>query len=192
MKTCKKEYKFDSYKFTGYRSKCYCSLIFFVMLLVSGISGCEQTKSPVDLTIENSGQVNKTAVYLEYAPVKIDILPLTEFATDEDTQQEVINIFVSIQDSFGSQIKSPCIFRFELYQRVPLSADAKGDRIVIWPDIDLIDPETNNEYWRNYLRAYEFKLTFEPQNIQPYLLEVTCLCPNNKRISEEFTIQTKG
>ena len=43
-------------------------------------------------------------------------------------------------DSFGSAIKSPCIFRIELYEYVERSPSPLGKRLEIWPDIDLIDP----------------------------------------------------
>ena len=94
-------------------------------------------------------------------------------------------------DSFGSQIKSPCIFRFELYLRIQRSSEPKGQRVMLWPDVDLNQPQVNNEYWRNFLRAYEFNLPFEPQNGQAYILEVTCMCPNNKRILAEFILKTE-
>ncbi|MBL7215401.1 MAG: hypothetical protein ISS71_06960 [Phycisphaerae bacterium] len=53
----------------------------------------------------------------------------------------------------------------------------RGKRLIIWPDIDLTIPGKNNQYWKDYLRSYEFYLPlgFSPQPNQNYLLEVTCL-----------------
>lgn len=167
------------------------SKVFFALiLLLLCIYGCEQPKQVSGLTGEN--EPNAVSVYAQYSPVKIDILPLTEFSISSDTNQGTINLFVSLLDSFGSQIKSPCIFRFELYMRVQRSSEPKGSRVMIWPDADLIDPKINNEYWRNFLRAYEFNLPFEPQTGQSYMLEVTCLCPNNKRITSEFILKIRN
>ena len=165
------------------------SKVFYVLLFLSlFISGCMQSGPVSGITSEN--EPNVISIYEQYSPVKIDILPLTEFHTNNENNEGEINLFVSLLDSFGSQIKSPCIFRFELYPRIQHSSEKKGGRVMLWPDVDLITPKTNNEYWRNFLRAYEFNLPFEPQKGQSYILEVTCLCPNNKRISSEFTLKT--
>jgi hypothetical protein len=153
------------------------------MLLAN--AGCEQFPG---LTAKTNNDVKELSVYSRYAPAKINIMPLTEFISIDDTQQPNINLYVSLLDSFGSQIKSPCVFRFELYQKVQRSSEPKGSRVIIWPDIDLTDPAANNEYWRDFLRAYEFDLPFEPDASQSYMLQVTCLCPNGKRISAEFAL----
>ena len=149
--------------------------------------GCEQSSIPPEPIVQDNGEQSIIA-YSQYIPVKIDIIPLTEFIFKGDGQQAEINLYVSLLDSFGSQLKSPCTFRFELYQKVQRSAEPKGRRAIIWPDIDITDPAINNEYWRNFLRAYEFNLPFKPESMQDYILEVTCLCPNNKRLTAEFSL----
>ena len=163
-------------------------VLFALILVLPFTPGCAPHEHVSGTT--GVSEPNVLSIYAEYAPVKIDILPLTEFHINKETGQGDINLFVSLLDSFGSQIKSPCIFRFELYLRVERSSEPKGRRVMLWPDVDLINPKTNNEYWRNFLRAYEFKLPFEPQAEQSYILEVTCICPNNKRISSEFKLKT--
>ncbi|MBN1972608.1 MAG: hypothetical protein JW787_03145 [Sedimentisphaerales bacterium] len=166
--------------------------ILLISLFLLLFSGCEHPQTPSGQTAASGSEQEKyISVYSQYSPVKTDILPLTEFVIGKETQQNEINLFVSLLDAFGSQIKSPCIFRFELYARVQHSSDPKGDRVMIWPDMDLNDPVINNEYWRNFLRAYEFNLPFEPQSNQPYILEVTCICPNNKRIASEFILKVQ-
>jgi hypothetical protein len=168
-------------------SSVVCRLLSVVCLLAMLLAnaGCEQFPG---LTAKTNNDVKELSVYSRYAPAKINIMPLTEFISIGDTQQPNINLYVSLLDSFGSQIKSPCVFRFELYQKVQRSSEPKGSRVIIWPDIDLTDPAANNEYWRDFLRAYEFDLPFEPDASQSYMLQVTCLCPNGKRISAEFAL----
>jgi hypothetical protein len=163
-------------------------LFFALILVLSCIFGCAQPGKVSSAAGEN--EQNVVSIYAEYAPVEIDILPLTEFNINKETGQREINLYVSLLDSFGSQIKSPCIFRFELYIKVQRSSEPKGRRVMLWPDADLNSPKTNNEYWQNFLRAYEFHLPFEPQRDQPYILEVTCICPNSRRISSEFELKT--
>lgn len=158
-------------------------LIFFLMS-----AGCQmelfKTNSSAD-----TNDVDMLSIYSDYAPTRINIVPLTEFISGDNTRQDIIKLYVSLHDSFGSQIKSPCVFRFELYQRVQRSAEPKGKRIIIWPDIDLTDHATNNEYWRDFLRAYEIGLPFELLAGQDYILQVTCLCLSGKRLSSEFILR---
>ena len=155
----------------------------FLLLLVG--AGCE----PADAEL-SSGADSGFNQLSEYGPVKLDIMPLTEFtATGGGEKPSKIKVYVSLLDAFDCQIKTPAVFRFELYDRVPRSVEPKGRRIVIWPDIDLNDAVKNNEHWRDFLRAYEFSLPFEPQSNQSYILQITSLCPGGKRLSAEFALK---
>ncbi len=126
---------------------------------------------------------------IRYAPAKIDITPLTEFVPADNTQRPRIKLYVSLLDSFGCQIKSPGRFRFELYEHVQRSAEPKGKRLAMWPELDLTDPTTNNKFWRDFLRAYEFTLPLEQFTGESRILEVTFFCPSGRRISSEFTLK---
>jgi len=154
---------------------CLLSSVVCLLAMLLANAGCELFPG---LAAKTNNDFKKLSVYSHYAPAKIG-----------STQQVKIKPYVSLLDSFGSQVKSPGIFRFELYQRVLRSAEPKGRRVVIWPDIDLTDPAANNEYWRDFLRAYEFDLPFEPDASQSYILQVTCLCPNSRRIFAEFALK---
>jgi hypothetical protein len=159
----------------------------FVLFAVN--SGCERMLAPFDVPAKADSDIDRLSVYDSYAPAKIDILPLTELVGAADIDGARINLYVSLLDTFGSQMKSPGIFRFELYEHVQRSAEPKGKRVTIWPDVDLTDPVTNNEYWRDFLRAYEFDLPFEQAGSQTYILQVTCLETSSKRLSSEFTVR---
>ena len=169
-------------------------IFFLVLLLVEAGCGPATTESPPP----GDNSSNLLSTYTAYAPVKIDIMPLTEFiGAGEPEEGPRINVYVSLLDSFGCQKKSPGVFRFELYEHLERSAEAKGRRITIWPDIDLTDAVENNNHWRDFLRAYEFNLGFEPQNNQSYVLQATCLCPprgvppgtSGRRLSAEFILK---
>ncbi len=168
---------------------CLLSSVVCLLAMLLANAGCEQFPGLPGLTAKTSNDIKELSVYSRYAPAKVNIMPLTEFISAGGTQQVEIKPYVSLLDSFGSQIKSPAVFRFELYQRVLRSAEPKGRRVIIWPDIDLTDPAANNGYWRDFLRAYEFDLPFEPDASQSYILQVTCLCPNGRRISAEFALK---
>jgi len=161
-------------------------IFFLVLLLVEAGCGPATTESPPP----GDNSSNLLSTYTAYAPVKIDIMPLTEFiGAGGPEEASKINVYVSLLDSFDCQKKSPGVFRFELYEYVERSADEKGRRIIIWTDVDLTDAVENDKYWRDFLRAYEFNLLFEPESNQGYVLQVTCLCPSGRRLSAEFTIK---
>lgn len=169
-------------------------IFFFMLLFVE--AGCEPAQIGIkknEQPLKSVSDCNEVLFYAPYTPVKIDILPLTEYTGGSGAGgKSKIKVYVSLLDSFGYQMKSPGLFRFELYERVPRSAEPKGRRISIWPDIDLNEVVKNNLYWRDFLRAYEFSLPFESEADQNYILEATCISPNGKRLSAEFTInQTK-
>jgi hypothetical protein len=161
----------------------------FVLGFVLVEAGCDQASSPATPT-PNPANASDASIYAHYAPVKLDIMPLTELVSPRDPQEDAaVNVYVSLLDVFGSQVKSPGVFRFELYEYVQRSAEPKGKRAVIWPDIDLTNAAKNNEHWRDFLRAYQFNLPSELQKKQDYILQVTCMCPNGRRLSAELTLR---
>ena len=157
--------------------------VFILALLLVG-SGCEPMSAdlPASINIDSN-------VLSSYTPVKVDIMPLTEFITTANAEGvSQLKVYVSLLDSFDCQVKSPGVFRFELYEYVQHSPEPRGRRIGI-KDIDLAEASENNSYWRDFLRAYEFDLDFGPQRNKTYILQVTCLCPNGKRLSADFALK---
>ena len=127
-----------------------------------------------------------------FGPARIDVLPITSItpasASDRDS---AITAYVCLLDAFDSQIKAPVVFRFELFQRLQRSADPKGKRLIVWPDIDLTDPAVNNNLWQDFLRAYLFSLPLEKSSAENCILHVTCVCPSGKRLNADFIVRTK-
>ncbi len=125
-----------------------------------------------------------------FVPVKIAILPLTELSSPSDASQGAkLSVFVALLDAFGSQMKAPGVLRFELYEYIPRSAQAKGPRLTLWPVVDLTGPAQNNRYWRDFLRAYEFVLDTQARRDKTYILEATCMCPDGRRLSGEYVLK---
>jgi hypothetical protein len=179
--------------------------IYYLLFCLSLLAGCNQPQPTVrPPVVEQAGVVEPSAVQpvedtskptvppgpTTFAPVKIDILPLTELSSPSGAGQGTkLNVFVTILDAFGSQMKAPEILRFELYEYVPRSAQLKGQRLAIWPDIDLTGPAENNKYWRDFLRAYEFELDVQAGRDKTYILEATCMSPDGKRLSCQYTLR---
>ena len=174
-------------------------LLFCLLLL----AGCEQpqpaprpsrppqpmTAQDQEKTVEPPGAVSPGG----FLPTRIEILPLTELTDAPAGQQGTqLTIYISLLDAFGSQIKTPGTLRFELYEYVQRSAQTKGQRIAIWPDIDITDPSENQKYWRDFLRAYEFKLACQAPKSGTYVLVATCMCPGSKRLTDEFTLRPEN
>lgn len=158
--------------------------IFFIFTLLI-FTACEPNARKAPLEEES------TSVLLDaYKPEKIKILPLTYFVCEgngEDICQ--IKAYISLLDKFGCQEKNPGVFRFELYEIVARSAEQKGKRIMLWPDFDLTDPVQNNQYWRDFIRAYEFVLQIDSLNSGSFILQVTFMCPTGKRHYAEMQIK---
>jgi hypothetical protein len=177
----------------------WVSIAFVVLLPLYW--GCEQPQPPAPTSALPAAEEPKKTVEPAppftasgYTATRIEILPLTELVDAPKGEQGTqLKVYVSLLDSFGSQIKSPGVFRFEVYTYVQRSAQPKGQRIAIWPDIDLTDPSENQKYWRDFLRAYEFTLTDQaPPKKGTYVLEATCMCPEGKRLSDEFILKPES
>jgi len=160
-------------------------ILFCTLLLLQG--GCESAPAAAELPPAADNAFSRPLVYPSYMPARIDILPLTR--TDNVGETPAIKVYVSLLDEFDCQIKAPTVFRFELYEYAQRSAEPKGRRIAIWPDMDLTQPTENNRCWRDFLRAYEFTLEFESIPNQSFILQVTSLCPGGKRLSAELALK---
>jgi hypothetical protein len=162
------------------------SACFFLGVLP--LSGCDSAFNQI--SAGSSRTRDALEVYDLYAVKKISILPLTEFVNSPGAEgASNLRVYVALLDKFDSQIRNPAVFRFEIYEHMQRSAEQKGKRIVIWPDIDLTDSFENNNYWHDFLRAYEFNLDFQPQSNRIYVLQVTCITPTGKRLSGESVLR---
>ena len=172
-----------------------------VIALVLLAAGCE----PVTLhdPLPSADNASGLSICVSYAPSKIDILPLTELKAAHSGAVPELIVYVSLLDSFGSQIKSPGKLRFELYEQRQRSAEPKGRRVEIWPDIDFSDPNVgnghwfdlsepaeNNRKWRDFIRAYEFALPLKTAAENSYILEATCLIPSGRRLTAQVSLKT--
>ncbi len=158
--------------------------IFFIFTLLT-FTACEPNTQKEPFENEST-----TDLIQAYKPKRIEILPLTYFLCErsgEDICQ--IKAYVSLLGKFGCQKKSPGVFRFELYEAVARSAEQKGRRIMLWPDFDLTDPDKNNRYWRDFIRAYEFVLQIDSLNGRSFILQATFMCPTGKRHYAEMPIK---
>ena len=169
--------------------KTYITIISAVSaaLVIMFCWGCEPAASEIETCV-----LSDAAIMQAYYVQDIRFVGLTEIVTDARNMENAeLDIYVDLIDSDGTRIKSPGMFRFELYHFVPRASQPMGKRIAVWPDIDLDDPEINNEYWRDFLRAYHFRLPldFIPQPADTFILQVTFMTPNARRLSATFHLK---
>ena len=119
---------------------------------------------------------------------RVSISAITEFVQGSEGPQ--IKTLVEFSSASDLAVKTPCTFRFELYEFQPVSSDPRGRRVVIWPTIDLNDPHMIERHWKDFLRGYEFflPLEFTPRQGGKYVLEVTCFV-DQKRHSDLYKMQ---
>jgi len=169
---------------------CFITLVFFI--------GCE---TPEQNTPAENDKTDPLSLYTSYTPQKIDILPLTKILPGpKNKSSRLITVYLTLLDAFNCSIKSPGTFRFELYKYVERSPQPKGQRVMLWPNIDLTEPADNNRYWRDYFRAYRFSLEFAGHSAAPgrghksnqsYILQVTYLIPGDRRLSDHIILKSE-
>ncbi len=161
--------------------------LFVLPLLL--LPGCDSGSSPPVISAADANSVEGIPMCAYYSPAKIAIMPLTDFAESPPGRKpSELHVYVSLLDAFGTQIKYPAIFDFELYEYVSFAAGNKGRKVQVWKGYDLEDPEVNHETWEDYLRAYVFELPIVPE-LDRYTLEVTCVCGFGKRLSANFILR---
>jgi hypothetical protein len=162
-------------------------LIYISVLFIAYSAGCEEQTAVAPIT-------PKSGIYASYAAEAINIMGLTEIVWngDETTSPRLI-AYIDMLDKFECRIKSPGIYRMELYEYVPRSAINTGTRIASWEDVNLNQIDQNNKYWQDDLRLYKFDLQLAtlPQEGKTYILQATCITPSNKRLTDTFKIEYK-
>ena len=155
-----------------------CAL--FLMMIVCG---CEEQQVQSQQSNLPAVKTQKTCLFV---PEKIKFNQLTEFAQDWQ-----ITAYIDVLDQFGSRIKAAGTWQFELYEYVPRSAEPKGTRLYIWPDIDLTDAKANYGLWQDYLRCYKFELNLDINlaGDKTYILQAVCFTADGKRITDSIELK---
>lgn len=166
----------------------FLTKLFFVLALAF-YAGCSPQPPGAD---SSAPLFRDSSPCSRFGPTRVDILPITSIApTSASDRDSAITAYICLLDAFDSQIKAPVVLRFELFQHIQRSADPKGKRLLVWPDIDLTDPAVNNNFWQDFLRAYLFSLPLQKSSADNCILHVTCICPSGKRLNADFIVRTK-
>jgi hypothetical protein len=144
--------------------------------------GCE---APVVSTAAEKPQCGN------FLPASVHIAGLTQLLDNPDSKQpQTLRVFVELRDLYDSKLKAPFTLRIELYKSVPHIPNRRGLHLQTWPDFDLTDLNTNQAYWQDYLRAYEFMLKVDPpvSRTEALLLEVTCHTGQSQILSNTYLL----
>jgi len=165
----------------GWIGVCFWGAVF---ILVS-LSGCDEGPGPLSAERITGRGFSVASVHFT------GLTRLVPGGSDADSRS--IRTFVELRDVYDSKLKSPAVFRFDLYRYVPHRSDPRGTHLQTWPDFRLTEAPANHLYWRDYLRAYEFSLEIDPSlpAEETYLLEVTCLTDEPKRMCVFYVLQGK-
>jgi hypothetical protein len=138
--------------------------------------------------------VGERTVCNGFVPSSVHVAGLTQFIENpEGKQPQTLRVFVELRDLYDSKLKAPFTLRIELYKYVQHSSNPRGLHVQTWPDFVLTDQNTNQVYWRDYLRAYEFLLEVNPpvSMNESMLLEVTCYTGESKSLSNTYILNPK-
>lgn len=155
-----------------------CALLTLALAGTLASSGCgpgARKSTPNESALDPCGR---------FAPTWVRFVGLTAFQSARDATTTGIRAYVDVLDAFDCRIKAPGRFRFELYEYVPRSSNPCGRRVHLWDDMDLNDAAANSDYWRDFLRCYQFELPLAvPLSDDSYVLQVTYLTIQGKHLS---------
>ncbi|ARN56055.1 hypothetical protein [Sedimentisphaera salicampi] len=111
--------------------------------------------------------------YAGFKPEVLRVSPLSSASKVSGGYQ--FEVYVELEDNFGSNIKHPGVFRIEAYRPKKLSAVSKAERIFKWDDINAVSAKDNNSYWRDMMRSYSFHLQMPEKGsaLSECVIEVT-------------------
>lgn len=98
------------------------------------------------------------------------IAPFSFIQPATKTQPAQVMAYIKPQ----SQPEQDILYRFELYHYLPRSANPRGKRVAIWPDLKLGKPEPENPLWDAQTGCYRVCLPVPtPLSENIYLIELT-------------------
>ncbi|AQQ08748.1 hypothetical protein L21SP3_00538 [Sedimentisphaera cyanobacteriorum] len=142
-------------------------LLVCILIFTGGCGVITQSRSLEDCRQSCENQ------YAGFEPSGIKVSPLSSASKVSGGFE--LNIYIELEDSYGSNVKHPGIFRIEAYRPKKLSAVSKAERIFKWDDIKAFSAKNNNSYWRDMMRSYSFNLKMPETNssLKECLIEVT-------------------
>lgn len=151
----------------------WVSLWMCAAVLTAAVAGCASSEVPEAVQPGTSG---------------VRLLAMTAYEPEASGGPGVVRAFVQ---PIGANEAAE--YRFELYEFVPLNANPRGKRLVLWPGIEPGAAQPSNPYWRGHLKAYEFVLPMSspPAAKKTYLLEVTSLGKDGTRRNDIMKLKSK-
>ena len=140
--------------------------MFLLVVLLSGGAGCgrdtrmDRLVGPADGSGSGTdGFETPGPIKWPYWPRRMRIHPLTQFATDRDTGQLVIEVRVEFFDERGHTCKGVGQVLMDLHAA---GRGRHSEPLETWA-LDLLDATVNYDHYDELTRTYVFRLNFDPR-----------------------------
>jgi hypothetical protein len=109
-----------------------------------------------------------------------------------DGKPDGVEAVMELQDEFGEPTRATGTVRFEAFQYRPYHPDPRGRRfgqVWEWP---LLTRQEQIDHWSRALRAYSFKLPFDPGNHTVVLAATFALDGGTPRLFDQIILEPSG
>ena len=126
-----------------------------------------------------------------FGPTRMRIHPIFTQVKDwtGDGKPDGIEAVVELQDEFGEPTRATGSVMFELYQYRPTYPDVRGRRV---PEVWVWPLQRSNEqaaHWSRALRAYTFKIPFDPGRVTIVLEATFDLGADRGRLTNQIVLE---
>ena len=109
-----------------------------------------------------------------------------------DGKPDGVEAVLELQDEFGEPTRATGRAMFEIYQYRPYHPDPRGRRVeAVW-DWPLTTRQQQVEHWSRALRAYSFKIPYDPGNHTVVLAATFDLNGDKPRLFDQIILEPSG
>src|SRR4051794_26086308 len=109
-----------------------------------------------------------------------------------DGKPDGVEAVLELQDEFGEPTRATGTARFEVYQYRPYHPDPRGKRVKqVW-EWPLLTRQQHVAHWSRALRAYSFKIPFDPGNHTVVLWATFDLNGGTPRLFDQIILEPAG
>jgi hypothetical protein len=109
-----------------------------------------------------------------------------------DGKPDGVEAVLELQDEFGEPTRATGTARFEVYQYRPYHPDPRGKRVKeVW-EWPLLTRQQQVDHWSRALRAYSFKIPFDPGNHTVVLSATFELNGGTPRLFDQIILEPSG
>jgi hypothetical protein len=109
-----------------------------------------------------------------------------------DGKPDGVEAVLELQDEFGEPTRATGTARFEVFQYRPYHPDPRGRRVgQVW-EWPLVSRQEQSDHWSRALRAYTFKIPYDPANHTVVLSATFELDGGTPRLFDQIILEPSG